>query len=358
MLLLGAALILLSCSTANAPKGWLPDPEVVPISIGESGTEPLTFKGVVYRIPVGQVLGEVRQRRRVVDEMRWTIPRTHSLEWNVAVTEGRREIKVRYEMAAILHDAKLDFEYDFDTRREKRGPGVGTAEVEVEVRLFDAIENRTVYQQVFSGRAREAGRKPNPMTPAVINAILKAAGDPAFASILARSGTASESLARTAEATPIAACPRRDEAALPDDLPSTLRAVVEIQVGSLGGTGVIVSPDGWVLTAAHVIAEAPEVWVRLDAGALLPAEVHSLDARSDLALARIPGREHPCIPLRAAAQKLELGSDVFAVNIAIGDNREPTITRGVVSGFPEQEGRRFIQTDASLNPGSNILLKV
>ncbi len=373
MLLIGAALFLISCSTRNASTGWVPDPEILPIPIGESGVEPLTFKGVIYRIPVGQILGEVRLRRRVVDEMRWTVPRTHSLEWNVAVTDGlrgygyavrdaadaifdrkgRREIKVRYEMAAILHDAKLDFAYEYDTRRAARGPGVGTAEVEVEVRLFDAIENRTVYEHVFSGRAREAGRNPNPMMPAVLEAILKVAGDAEFASIVARSGNASDAFARGAETTPIAACPRRSESVLPDDLPSTLRAVVEIQVGSLGGTGVIVSPDGWVLTAAHVIADAPEVWVRLDAGALLPAEVHSLDPRSDLALVRIQGREHPCIPLRAAATKLELGSDVFAVNIAIGDNHEPTITRGVVSGFPEQEGRRFIQTDASLNPGSS-----
>lgn len=373
MLLIAAVLFLVSCGTRNASTDWVPDPEIEPSSIGDSGTEPLTFKGVIYRIPVGQILGEVRLRRRVVDEMRWTVPRTHSLEFNVAVTDGlrgygyavrdaadaifdrngRREIKVRYEMAAILHDAKLDFAYEYSTRREARGPGVGTADVEVEVQLFDAIANRIVYEHVFRGRAREAGRNPNPLPQAVVGAILKAAGDPEFAAIVARGDEASESLVRGAETTPIAACPRRFESGLPDDLPSTLRAVVEIKVGSLGGTGVIVSPDGWVLTAAHVIADAPEVWVRLDAGALLPAEVHALDARSDLALVRIQGREHPCIPLRVAAEKLELGSDVFAVNIAIGDNREPTITRGVVSGFPEQEGRRFIQTDASLNPGSS-----
>ena len=75
--------------------------------------------------------------------------------------------------------------------------------------------------------------------------------EPGRGSILARSGSASESFAQEVEVTRIAACPRRDASALPDDLPSTLRAVVEIQVGSLGGTGVIVSPDGWVLTAAH-----------------------------------------------------------------------------------------------------------
>ena len=89
-LLLGAALILLSCTARDGPNDWAPDPEIVPVAIGASGSEPLSFKGVVYRIPVGQVLGEVRLRRRVVDEMRWTVPRTHSLEYNVAVTDGLR----------------------------------------------------------------------------------------------------------------------------------------------------------------------------------------------------------------------------------------------------------------------------
>ena len=57
--------------------------------------------------------------------------------------------------------------------------------------------------------------------------------------------------------------------------------------------------------------------------------------------------------MRSATKNLELGREVFAINLAIGENRSPTISRGVVSGYPEQEGRRFIQTDASVNPGSS-----
>ena len=58
-------------------------------------------------------------------------------------------------------------------------------------------------------------------------------------------------------------------------------------------------------------------------------------------------------PLREDGGDLELGSDVFAINVAIGEEERPSVARGVVSGFPEKEGRRFIQTDASLNPGSS-----
>jgi S1-C subfamily serine protease len=140
---------------------------------------------------------------------------------------------------------------------------------------------------------------------------------------------------------------------LPGDLPATLEAVVEIRAGSVRGSGVIVSPDGWIVTAAHVVLDAPEVWVRLRSGLQLPATLHDANAEVDLALLRVPGRSHPCAPVRAAEGALDLGSDVFAVNVAIGDDRAPTVTRGVVSGFPVRDGRRFIQTDASLNPGSS-----
>jgi serine protease Do len=75
--------------------------------------------------------------------------------------------------------------------------------------------------------------------------------------------------------------------------------------------------------------------------------------RFDVALLRIVGRDYPCSQIRAVIQDLELGSDIFAINLALGENQNPTVTRGVVSGYPEQRGRRFIQTDASLNPGSS-----
>ena len=81
--------------------------------------------------------------------------------------------------------------------------------------------------------------------------------------------------------------------------------------------------------------------------------LHQADEEADLALLRIQGRNHPCAPIRVADRELALGSDVFAINVAIGDDRRPTITRGVVSGYPEKDGRRFIQTDASLNPGGS-----
>jgi len=57
--------------------------------------------------------------------------------------------------------------------------------------------------------------------------------------------------------------------------------------------------------------------------------------------------------MREASASLDLGSDVFAVNVSVDEGGRPTVTRGVVSGFPVRDGQRLIQTDASINPGSS-----
>ncbi|GEM_PF-3319653 len=371
LIVLAGAMFLIGCVHPVGPGDWQPDPVTPAIPLGENGSEPLAFRKVVYRIQSGSVLGDIYVNRRREDEMRWTISRPYSIAFNVAVTDRlralgynvrdeadslfdqREHIKVRYEMAAILHDAALNFYYKSDRKRNRRGAGIGTAEVEVEVRLHDSVAKRTVYSRVFRGRAIDEGMKPNPLVGAVVNAILKTTGDPKFVNLVAI-----DRISETAGSDPhhpieMAACERPEEPALPEGLSQMLKSVVEIQAGGVAGTGVIISPDGWILTAAHVVVDAPELWVRIDAGAQLPAVLHQADREADLALLRIQGRNHPCAPIRVADRELALGSDVFAINVAIGDDRRLTITRGVVSGYPEKDGRRFIQTDASLNPGSS-----
>ena len=369
-LALVATLLLGACAR---PKPQAPPaaPEPPASLLGAAGSEPLAFRRVVYRIPVNQVIGEARVGRRAREEVRWTIRATYSRSLNVAITDGLRALgydvrdevdalfdpgaggKVRYEMAAILHGMEVDYDFKYDANRGGKGEGVGKAKAEVEVRLHDAIEERTIYSSRFSGEGIDRGYKPNPMVEAIVNAVLKSARDPQFVAWLARDGSARDRAVASAPRLRITGCSKEAAQVLPENLPTTLEAVVEIQAGNVNGSGVIVSPDGWVVTAAHVVLDAPEFWVRLRNGVQLPATLEMSDAAADLALLRVPGRNHPCAPVRGNADELGLGSDVFAVNRAIGEDRLPTIARGVVSGFPVQDGRRFIQTDASVNPGSS-----
>ena len=122
--------ILIPACQQNAPAPIEPEVEPQPILLGDLGSHPLIFKNVSYRIPTGTILGEVRVRGDVVDEMRWTVARTKALDFNVSITDAMRdlgynmrdsadalfdpsgEVKIRFAMAAILHTAEIDFEYE------------------------------------------------------------------------------------------------------------------------------------------------------------------------------------------------------------------------------------------------------
>lgn len=361
--------LFLACSQ-KTPAPVQPESVPKPIPLGEHGSHALFFKNVSYRIPTGTILGEVRVGRDVIDEMRWTVARSRALDFNVSVTDGLRdlgyemrdsadalfdptgEVKIRYVMAAVLHTVELDFEYE-KTRRRRNTTGVGTADVEVEVQLFDAVANRTVYRRTFYGHGEDAGMKPNPIINAVVEAILKSTTDPAFVKLVSKRPDPAEGSITSISKLDLAACQRDESTVLPLDLPTALESVVEIQVGRVLGTGVIISPDGWILTAAHVVNDAPEIWVRFRNGAQVLAALERSDARFDVALIRVQGRSYPCSPIRLATEDLAIGSDVFTINLALGDDSKPAVARGVVSGFPELEGKRFIQTDASVNAGSS-----
>src|SRR4051812_27595660 len=86
-------------------------------------------------------------------------------------------------------------------------------------------------------------------------------------------------------------------AALPGGMPDVFRRVVRVEVGGGVGSGVVVSPDGFVLTAAHVVdgGAAPRVVFSDETSA--PAEVVRADGASDLALLRVSAVKLPCLPV-------------------------------------------------------------
>lgn len=139
-------------------------------------------------------------------------------------------------------------------------------------------------------------------------------------------------------------------------------AVEKMQIG--GGSGFIISPDGYVITSNHVVADTTaDYTIIINPKHKHSAKVLSRNPINDIAVLKIEGEGLPYIDL-ADSNKIQLGQEVVAVGNALGEFHD-TLSAGIVSGLSRyitafggldhqmQNLRGLIQTDAAINPGNS-----
>lgn len=122
-----------------------------------------------------------------------------------------------------------------------------------------------------------------------------------------------------------------------------------------GGSGFLISSDGYVVTNNHVIQDASCITVVLNDGREFAAAVTGTDPRTDLAVLKIDARDLPCLSF-GDSEALEIGEWVVAIGTPFA--LEASLTVGVVSAKGRQDLgitsiEDFIQTDAAINPGNS-----
>ncbi|MCX6719882.1 MAG: trypsin-like peptidase domain-containing protein [Candidatus Staskawiczbacteria bacterium] len=131
-----------------------------------------------------------------------------------------------------------------------------------------------------------------------------------------------------------------------------------------GGSGFIVSENGYVFTSNHVVSDTTSDYtIVLDPKHKYPVKVLSRNPINDTAVLKIEGERFPFLEL-ADSNKIELGEEVLAVGNALGEFTD-TLSAGIVSGLSRfitafggienqmQNLRGLIQTDAAINPGNS-----
>ncbi len=131
-----------------------------------------------------------------------------------------------------------------------------------------------------------------------------------------------------------------------------------------GGSGFIVSPDGFIVTCQHVVEDvSADYTIILEPKKRYSAKVIALDPVNDVAILKIEAKKLPFLKM-GSAEKLKLGQGVMAIGNALGEFHD-TVSTGVVSGLSRyltassgagqqtENLRGLIQTDAAINPGNS-----
>lgn len=133
------------------------------------------------------------------------------------------------------------------------------------------------------------------------------------------------------------------------------RLVPQQRVEKSLGSGVIISPQGYIITALHVIDNADQILVLLSNGKEASAKVVGIDKETDLAVLSLELDQLPAIPI-GSLENIQVGDIVLAIGNPFGIGQ--TVTQGIISGLRRNvmglgSIEQMIQTDAAINPGNS-----
>jgi serine protease Do len=218
----------------------------------------------------------------------------------------------------------------------------------------------TLYQQIDGVTPAHAATQPPAVTQAVIPTA--AANLPDFTALVDRAGAAVVNISVRSERK-VAMAGGDDD----DDMGDPMREFFKRFGGGMPngpqmrpqpmqgmGSGFIVSPDGYIVTNAHVVDGASEVTVKLTDRREFTAKVVGADKRTDVALIKIEAKDLPALDI-SAKPEVKRGEWVIAIGSPFGF--ENSVSAGVVSGvhraLPNGQMVPFIQTDVAVNPGNS-----
>lgn len=119
------------------------------------------------------------------------------------------------------------------------------------------------------------------------------------------------------------------------------------------GSGVIISPNGYVVTNHHVVDSSKTIDVQFSNGMILPAEIIESSEKHDLALVKVNVAGLTALPVVSSGEQTKVGEEVFVVGSPGDAELSQSVTKGIISGKRNFDGVKAYQTDTKVSPGNS-----
>ncbi len=228
----------------------------------------------------------------------------------------------------------------------------GFTSMEMDWQVYSNVERRVVAKVHTAGKYKAARNIPGSFEIVVFAALgdslNKLTTSPEFQQAISKQpGLGSKPTSAALQAVALSGA----IGAQPMKIADAVGSVVLILSNGGHGSGFLVSSDGYLMTAEHVVGSDKYVKVRWSDGLEGVGEVVRTDKRRDVALIKTDPRGRQPLALRREAP--QPGDTVFAIGAPIDPKLQNTVTRGVVSANRIMDGFSFIQSDVTVDPGNS-----
>ncbi|MDQ6894405.1 MAG: serine protease [Acidobacteriota bacterium] len=375
------AFVSLRCGSAPRPapaSAAVPTEQRAPVTAAAPGetTAAVEFRKLLLKLPHDLVVGSVQTGRGCTDRgpLTWKTSREGSIGDDLGgllleelssagytVVGDKDQLfddphgrRAEYVIAGVVRDVKANVCYAQGRKRA----GTAEASLTVDWQVYSHRSKSVALKETTSGTSLFPGAQDEPGGEAITRAFVSAAR------VLLANGRLRELVAGKGgdrvpkrEDAPVVVAyeiPAESQAlaSVESVISDSRMSVVTVFAGKSMGSGFVISPDGFVLTNQHVLGQSRYVRVRFVTGREVNGEVVRWDALRDVALIKLETDIYRCLPLGESG-RIGPGADVFAIGTPVSEKLGQTVTRGILSGYGEEDGLRTLRSDVAIHQGSS-----
>lgn len=269
-----------------------------------------------------------------------------------ALFEDPHERKAEFAIAGIIRDVRANVCF----AQPRRTAATARASLAVEWQIYSyrtrSVELRATTEGASLVDAAQEGAGAEAISRAFVSAARNLLADSRFHDLIAGASPGTTKAAAPPIAVAYERRPARREKDFESIVSDSRMSVVTVFAGDAMGSGFVISRDGYLLTDEHVVGSVRTVRVKFVTGREVDGEVVRVDRRRDVALIKLENDVYPYLPL-GVSSLVRPGADVFAIGTPLAESFGQTVTKGIVSGYGEEDGMRILRSDVSVHRGNS-----